>query len=223
MKDKVPVTCPHCGHPQLEPAQAYSTVCRGCRRHFLVQEALHPVAPPLEPPRELKRFACFTCGGLLEAPVAAQSTMCKHCGSHVDLHDYRVANAVPRNFKTKGRLVIEETGFLFNTESVAGEVILKGRLLGRLTAERSLEIHHSAEIKGSFKTDRLIISAGSIFRWPEVIAVGGADIAGELVANLNAEGKVVLKSTARYFGQLRAGDLVVESGAVWVGTAKVGS
>ena len=53
--------------------------------------------------------------------------------------------------------------------------------------------------------------------------VGAAEIGGELVANLQSAGTVLLRSTARFFGDVEAGNLVIESGAVFVGAAKVGS
>jgi cytoskeletal protein CcmA (bactofilin family) len=220
---KVPVACPKCGHTQLEPAAVYSTVCKSCREHFRVQEVLHPAAKPPSPQRERRQVACFNCGVELDVPLAAQSTMCKRCGSHVDLRDYQIAKAVSKNFKTKGRFVIEEGGFLFNTESIAGDAVIKGRLLGKFTAERSLEIHTSAEIKGSFKAGRLVVPAGHHFRWPEIIPVASAEIGGELVANLRAGDTVVLKATARLFGNIQARSLVVEEGAVVVGAVKIGN
>ena len=217
------VTCPKCGHRQGEPPAAYSTVCKKCRQHFRVQDALNPPAAKEEEiPKDRKQIACFKCGAELFVPLAAQTTMCKRCSSHIDLRDYQITNAASKNFKTKGRFVIEESGFLFNTESIVGEAILKGRLLGKLTAERSLAIHTSAQIKGTFKTARLIIPLGNRFRWPETIQLVGAEVAGELVANLQAQGTVILKSTARFFGDVRAGGFVVEEGAVFVGVAKIG-
>jgi cytoskeletal protein CcmA (bactofilin family) len=219
---KVLVACPSCAHTQLEAPQAYSTICKKCGHHFRVQEVLHPPAPPKESPLERKHHVCFKCGGVLEVAATAQSTMCKHCGSHVDLHDYRIANTVAKNFRTKGKLVVEEGGLLLNTETVAGDVVLKGRLLGKLTAERSLEIHTGAEIKGSFWAACLVIPPGHLFRWPEPLKLGNATIAGEVSAKLCVEGIVVLKSTARLFGEVRARHLVVESGAVLVGAVAVG-
>jgi len=53
--------------------------------------------------------------------------------------------------------------------------------------------------------------------------VGGAEIAGELVANLQSEGTIILRSTARMFGDVEAKNLVVEEGAVVVGTIALGS
>ena len=221
--DKVLLTCPKCGHRQPEPPAAYSTVCKKCSQYFRVQDALHPAAKVEEIRKDQRQIACFKCGEELSVAPAAQTTMCKRCSSHVDLRDYQVANAASKNFKTKGRFIIEESGFLFNTESIVGEAILKGRLLGKLTAERSLAIHTSAEIKGSFKTAQLIIPAGNRFRWPETIQLVGADIAGELVANLQAQGTIVLKTSARFFGNMQAGALVMEEGAIFVGAARIGT
>ena len=219
---KVPVPCPHCGHQQLEPPSAISTVCKGGGQYFRVQEALHPEpkAPAAAPAR--KRITCFECGTALEVALSAESTMCKHCSSYIDLHDYHIASAVSKNFKTRGTFVIEPKGYVFNTEAVVGDAVIKGRFLGKLTAERSLTIYSTAEIKGSFTAARLIIPAANHFRWKEPINVGSAQIAGELAASLRAEETIILKSTARLFGDLEAGNLVVEEGAVVVGQARIG-
>ena len=221
--EKRSVICPKCGHTQPEPATAYSTVCKKCRQHFRLQDLQQPAAKAQEPKQGQRRITCFNCSADLDVPLSAQSTMCKRCSSHVDLRDYQIANAVSKNFKTKGRFVIEESGFLFNTESIGGEVILTGRLLGKITAERSLEIHNSAEIKGSLQAAKLIIPEGNRFRWPETLPLVSAEIRGELVANLRARETVVFRSTARFFGDIEAGGLVVEEGAVLVGSMKIGS
>lgn len=215
------VTCPSCGNEQPEPAAAYSTVCKKCRQHFRVQEQLQPAPAAPVPLRETRRVTCFNCKTELDVPAAAQSTMCKRCSTHVDLRDYTIANATSKNFRTKGRFVIQEGAYLFNTDTTAGEVVLKGRFLGKLTAEKSLEIYNSAELKGSFTANLLVIPAGQRFRWPDPLQLGGADIAGELVANLRAKQTVTLRSTARFFGDIEAGGLVMEPGAVFVGKAQI--
>jgi cytoskeletal protein CcmA (bactofilin family) len=104
-----------------------------------------------------------------------------------------------------------------------GDAVIKGRFLGKLIAERSLAIYSTAEIKGTFKAARLIIPVANRFRWNETIKVGSAEIAGELAADLQVEGTIILKSTARLFGDMQAKDLVVEDGAVVVGGVRIGS
>src|SRR5438034_578062 len=225
-QDKVLVACPKCGHTQHEPATAYSSVCKKCRQYFRLEDVLRAApthaAPSPAAPREVKRVTCFQCGTELEVSPSAQSTMCKRCSSHMDLRDYQIASAVSKNFRTRGRFVIEEGGYVFNTETVVTDAVIKGRFLGKLTAEHSLEVHRTAEIKGSFKTGKLIVPAGSLFRWPETITAGGAEISGELIANLKSTGKVILRSTGRWFGNIEARDLKVEDGAVIVGSMRIG-
>jgi cytoskeletal protein CcmA (bactofilin family) len=165
---------------------------------------------------------CFQCGAELDVPVSATSTMCKWCSSHLDLGDYHIIQSISKNFRTHGCLVLEEKGYLLNTDSIVGDAVIKGRLIGKLAARRTLEIHSTAHIKGSFTAGQLVIPAGQHFLWPEVLRVGGAEIAGELVAHLRSTGTVQLKSTARLFGDVQAGHLVVERGAVFVGAAKIG-
>ena len=221
-QDKIWVACPHCGHSQPEPRAAISTVCKKCHSHYLIADALRPPPKAVDSGIARQQITCFECGRTLEVPATAQSSMCKYCSSHVDLQDYRIANATSRNFKTKGSLVLEATGYLFNTETTAGDIVIKGRFLGKLAAERSLTLYTTAEIKGSFTASHLIIPAENHFRWNEPIIAGSAEIAGELAANLQCHGTLTIKSTARLFGDLLARDLVVEAGAVIVGKAHIG-
>ena len=214
---RVPVSCPRCGHEQPESPKAFSTVCKKCGTHFHVQEALHPVAKATEVAVKRRLVTCFDCGTEINAPATAESTMCKKCSRYIDLKDYRIANAVSKNFKTKGSFVIEPKGYVFNTEVIVADAIIKGRLLGKLTVENSLTIFSTAEIKGNFAAGRLIIPAENNFRWKETIKVHSAEIAGELAGNLVAGDEVMFRSTARFFGDVRAKSVRMESGAVIVG------
>ena len=221
-QDKVLVACPHCGHTQSEPRGAFSTVCKKCRGHFRLEKVLNPARKTVERAYDQRRVTCFDCGSELEVAVSAESTMCKRCGHYVDLKDYQITNAVSKNFKTKGTFTVEPKGYVFNTEAIVGNAVLKGRFFGKLLAEHSLTIFSTAEIKGSFQTAHLVIPAANHFRWPEPLKVISAEIAGELANDLRAEGTVVLRSTARLFGDLQAKELVVEEGAVLVGCLRIG-
>src|SRR6185295_3170915 len=184
-QEKILLSCPHCGHQQLEPPSAISTNCRACGRHFRINDV--PAAKPAERTQVGRRVTCFDCHTELEVAPSAESTMCKRCGRYMDLKNYTISNAVSKNFRTKGTFVVETKGYVFNTEVVAGDATLKGRFLGKLFAEHSLTVYSTAEIKGSFKTGRLIIPAENHFRWHEPIKVVSAEIAGELAVNLQAE------------------------------------
>ena len=171
--DRISVTCPRCGHRQLEPRTAYSTICKQCHQHFRLEEVRRLPAQPAKPQLEQRQVRCFQCGTELAVPVTAASTLCKRCGSHVDLADYRITQTVSKNFRTHGRLVIEEKGYVLNSDALVGEAVVKGRFIGKLVAEGTLEINSSANIKGSFTAGRLVIPAGHHFRWPEPLRCRG--------------------------------------------------
>lgn len=222
-KDTVAVACPKCGHVQPEPRTAYSTLCKSCHEHFRVQEALRPAAPSTPRTIEQRRVRCFQCGTELEVAKAAASTMCKRCSSYVDLADYQISQTISKSFRTHGRLVLEEKGYLLNTESLVGEAVVKGRLIGKLATEGLLEIHSSATIKAALLPGRLVIPAGHHFRWLQTLNVRDAEIGGELVADLAGTGTIILKSTCRLFGNVSGANLVIEAGAVFVGAARIGA
>lgn len=220
--DLVQVACPHCGHQQSEPPSAFSTFCKECGQHFRVQEVLNPAPKPKARGPRQKRITCFECGAELDVPVSAESTMCKWCSRYVDLKDHRITSAIAKNFRTKGKFVVETKGYVFNTDTIGGEVVIKGKFHGKLKAERSLTIYSGAEIKGSLTATHLIIPAENHFCWSAPIQTGSAEIAGELAGTLHATGTVLLRSTARCFAEVQAENIIIEEGAVVVGTLKIG-
>jgi cytoskeletal protein CcmA (bactofilin family)/DNA-directed RNA polymerase subunit RPC12/RpoP len=222
LQDKAQVVCPHCGHQQMEPRLAISTNCRQCGRHLLVQELLHPKRKETTKAVEQKRVACFDCGTELDVPLAAKSAMCKRCSSYIDLQDYTINSAVSKNFKTKGRFVVESKGYVFNTNLVAREIVLRGRLIGKIVAENSLTVYSTAELKGTFRAQLLVIPAENCFHWKEPLRLGSADISGELVSDIRADMTVTVRSTGKLFGNVHARNLVVEAGALIVGQCAIG-
>jgi cytoskeletal protein CcmA (bactofilin family)/ribosomal protein S27E len=222
-QDRVLVTCPHCGHQQPESRVAFSTICKSCGHHLRVQEILKPAAKAPESAQKRKLITCFQCGAELQVPDSAESTICKRCSAYVDMHDYNITSALGKNFRTKGTFVVEPKGCVFNTDSIVGDAVIKGKYHGKLTTERSLTIYSTADIKGSLAAGRLIIPDKNHFRWLVQIKVGSAEITGELAADLWAEGTVVVKAAARLFGNVDARNLVIEDGAVVVGKMQIGS
>jgi cytoskeletal protein CcmA (bactofilin family) len=147
--------------------------------------------------------------------------MCKRCSAYIDLLDYEISSAVSKNFRTKGTFILQPKGYVFNTEAVVGEAVIRGKFIGKLIAERSLTLHSTAEIKGTFTSGCLIIPASNHFHWKDQIKVGAAEISGELVASLKAEAGIRVKVGGRLFGDIEAPSVVVEGGGVLVGEARI--
>ena len=221
-QDKALVVCPKCGHQQPESRAAISSNCKQCGQYLRVQELINPVAKAEVKAPQQTRVHCFDCGTEQDVPSAAQSAMCKRCSSYIDLQDYTINSAVSKNFRTKGRFVIEGKGYVFNTTVVARDVVLKGQLIGKVAAEHSLTIYATAEIKGTFQTPLLIVPSDNAFHWRDLVRVGSVEVRGELVGNVHAESTVMVRSSGRLFGNVQARHLVVEEGALIVGRMRIG-
>ena len=198
-------------------------MCRKCGGHFHVQEALNPAPKTARVAHRNRRVTCFECGAELEVAASAESTMCKWCSRYVDLQDYRITVPIAKNFKTKGAFVIEARGNVFNSETIGGDVVIKGKFKGKLHAERSLTIYSGADVKGTLTAARLIIPAENHFAWTGPLAVGSAEIAGEFAGRVSAAETITLKATGRMFGDVETRNLVVEDGAVLVGHLQIGA
>src|SRR6185369_9837375 len=107
-------------HQQAEPRSGISSVCKKCGQHLRVQEILNPPKKTAEAAPERRRITCFECSAELEVPLSAESTMCKKCSRYVDLKDYSITSTVSKNFKTKGAFVVEDKGYVLNTEAIVG-------------------------------------------------------------------------------------------------------
>jgi cytoskeletal protein CcmA (bactofilin family) len=201
---------------------AFSATCKGCGQYLRIQELLKPAAKAPPATRERKHIVCFDCAAEFDVPVGAQSTMCKKCSSYIDLADYSISNAVSKNFKTKGSFQILPTGYVFNSETLVREAVIKGRFIGKLVVEGSLTLHSTAQIKGSFTAARLVVPAANQFRWDAELKVGSVEVEGELVANLNVR-SVCVKAQGRLLGTIKAQSLLAEAGAVVMIYAQIGA
>lgn len=196
-------------------------MCHGCGK--TIRGGPKPTTPPAPSVPDRKRVTCFDCSAEVDIETGLPSAKCHQCGASLDLRDYRVYDVGSKHIKTKGAFIVEPRGYLFDSEAIVGEAIIRGKFHGKLVAERSLTVYTSTEIQGSFSTAHFVLPPAHRFRWKEPIAVNSAEIAGELTADLRAAGTIVLKATARVFGSVEAKSLVVEEGAVVVGPARVGN
>ncbi|HWN95737.1 MAG TPA: polymer-forming cytoskeletal protein [Methylomirabilota bacterium] len=222
-QEKALVLCPHCGHQQPEPRAAISSNCRKCGQYLRIQELLNPTPKAQTKAPDQKRVNCFDCGTEVEVPAAAKSAMCKRCSSYIDLQDYTINSGVSKNFRTKGRFVVEAKGYVFNTDIIAREIVVRGKVIGKLAAEQSLTIYSTAEIRGAFRTPLLVVPAQNVLHWREPLRVGSVEISGEVVSHIEAELTVTVRASGRLFGNVRARNLVMEEGAILVGTVNVGN
>jgi cytoskeletal protein CcmA (bactofilin family) len=218
----VRLDCPHCGAGQDVPRDAISGTCTACYRHLRIEELLNP-KPRVERAVAVRNVQCLECRTAIAVAPEAVSCWCPKCSKHLDLSDRTIAGTVCREVSTLGTLTLEKSGCLVNCRAVVGAARLAGRFEGSLWVEGALEIAGTARVKGTLRhVGTLKILAGAAFAWPEPVTVSSADIGGDVSGSLTAAGVVRLRPGGRFRGDLRAGGLVVDEGAVLVGNVRTG-
>jgi hypothetical protein len=220
---KVVVACPACGHQQPEPITAYSTVCKKCRKHYRVQEATPSRRRPSCPRRAtLAASSVLTAARNSMCPLRRNRRCARSAAATSTCAITRFTNATSKNFKTRGRFVIEEGAYLFNTDTTANEVVLKGRFLGKLTAEKSLGgLQHfrtegNLHLRTCLSFLRVIGFAGRM-PFNSAALTSPANWWQTFARNRRSRSAQRRASLA----MLKPRGLVIEPGAVFVGQAKI--
>lgn len=85
-----------------------------------------------------------------------------------------------------------------------GNIRIEGRILGNIKSKSKVALGHSSHIEGN-------------------ISAQNADIEGEVKGKIDIAEVLVLKSTAVIHGDISTGKLVVEPGAVFNGSCRMGT
>ena len=82
------------------------------------------------------------------------------------------------------------------------DLVFDGKIEGEIQSNATLTIGKSAHVQGELKTKSVIIH-------------------GSVQGNIDAAERVELKATAQLIGDLRAGRIIIEDGATFVGKSEV--
>lgn len=99
--------------------------------------------------------------------------------------------------------MIGEGTVLEGTLSSAGDIHIRGRLIGKVEAEGRVVLAQEGVVEG------------------ELLA-SNADIAGRVEGDVRVETRLILKGTARIEGNIYTNRLVMEEGAVYNGQCEMG-
>jgi cytoskeletal protein CcmA (bactofilin family) len=82
------------------------------------------------------------------------------------------------------------------------DLVFDGKIEGEITSNATLTVGKSAHVQGEVKSKSIIIH-------------------GSVQGNIDAAERVELKATAQLIGDLRAGRIIIEDGATFVGKSEV--
>lgn len=230
---KVPTSCPHCGHVQLEPKGLISTYCRGCSSHYAVGEAKPPpivTGPPAKPsvlrrliPKYRRRVVCHECGHEHAVTLELAATLCPGCGTGIELRDLEIARHSTREISTHGTVHVGKNAFLNSTRIVCGGLFVEGRVAGRITCSGTVRLRGHGICRSQIHARNLIIDRGTQLRFPSTIHVENALIRGHVEANIVCSGTLHVGRNGGLDGDVQARALTVDKGAFFVGDVEVSS
>lgn len=228
---KVPTSCPHCGHVQLEPKGLISTYCRGCSSHYSVGEtkpAAVTVGAPAKPsvlrkllPKYRRRVVCHECGHEHAVTLELGATVCPGCGTDIDLRDIEIARHSTREIFTQGAVHVGRGAFLNSTRIVCGSLFVEGRVAGKITCSGTVRLRGHGICRSQIAAKNLLIDRGSQLRFPYTVHVEHALIRGHVEADIVCSGTLHVGRNGGLDGDVQARALSVDKGAFFVGAVEV--
>lgn len=104
---------------------------------------------------------CTHCGEPSEVGQRAMSVFCPHCKKRLILEDFKVTSyRGVREFATCGDIVIEKRGHVAAMIKV-GNLTVKGKVQGSITARGFVKIHKTAQLQGDIQAPTLKVASGA--------------------------------------------------------------
>jgi len=183
----------------------------------LRQRLLRLLFPP-KPPREI---SCFDCGHHYTAAAEAQSSQCPRCCCYVSLLDYVIDGPWNRRIQTRGNVVILKSGTVSGCALQCHHLTVLGELGSSVDCSGDLTIRGHGKVMGTVKCQHLRIQRGARVEFFHPVTAASATIAGQARGQIFCAGTVTLEKRSHLQGFIRAGAIVVKSGAKHTGTLEI--
>ena len=231
--EKISADCPHCGFTQLESAYAKSTFCRKCGQHYSIEKLLAKEATSLKGPgffekltklvtrESIRDVACFSCGHKQSVSSAAQSSLCPHCGSYIDLRDFKIAGPFGRSIQTQGEVHITSRGECSSAKVGCNSASIEGKLRGSLFATHEVHLKTKERILGSIETKLLVVEKRCDCEVVRTVKAQAIEIFGRISANVFCDGQVKINKGGILEGSLHARSIVVDKGGIFSGDLSI--
>ncbi len=109
-----------------------------------------------------KTVVCTHCQNECEVAKRAMSVFCPHCRKRLILEDYAIKNYTSvRELVTCGDVVVEKRGHV-RARVKAGNLTVRGKIQGDVTARGSVKIGKTAHLIGDLEASILEIEDGAV-------------------------------------------------------------
>ncbi len=123
----------------------------------------------------VKHVICTNCEQGSEVARRAMSVFCPHCKKRLILEDYKIRSYYAvREFSTCGDIVVERGGHVVAPIKV-GNLTVKGKVQGRVTARGRVNICKTGWFKGELNAPILCVEGGAVLNGFLRIGAAGGD------------------------------------------------
>ena len=236
---KIQITCPHCGFDQHESPFAQTTICRRCNEHFAIGKKAAPIKGAPSAPRDkesasffdkvagifqterIRTIRCHHCSGEQQLSSRARSSLCPHCGTYIDLKDFKVMTVFSRTINTQGQVYVTPKGDLTSVKALCGEAIVRGKVSGNLICSGETRIKYKGRLLGGIESYEVVIEKGSEVEFVRPIKAKRMRIAGKVSARVMAE-HISIGTTGSLEGTIYAKSITIDRGGIFHGELVIG-
>jgi len=109
-----------------------------------------------------KTVICTHCAQPTEVGRKAMSVFCPHCKKRLILENFKIKSYYAvRDFATCGDIIVEKGGHVVAPIKV-GNLTVKGKVQGTVTARGEVRIQKTGSVKGDIKAPALHIEQGAV-------------------------------------------------------------
>ena len=157
------IVCPHCQGTLYISVHCMIIHCRHCNQQINVRELLEPVEQKKKDVIKKRKLCCYKCGKEILVDKTSQAVMCKYCYHRNDLSDHKVKTIFGTVLQTHGQLYLLKKGIIETSTLQVGSAIIRGKIIGDITAYGTVEILKRGEVIGNITCRKLIVRKGGTF------------------------------------------------------------
>lgn len=236
---KINIACPHCGFDQTESPFAQTTICRRCGEHFVIGKKAAPAKGSPASPSEkeapsffdkvaavfhrerMREIRCHQCHSVQHLSSRARSSLCPHCGTYIDLKDFKVVGVFSRGINTQGTVYITPKGDLTSIKVLCGEAIVRGKLSGNLVCSGETRVRYKGRLLGAIDGHDVYVEKGSDVEFVRPIKAQHLRISGKVSARVMAD-HISIGPTGSLEGTIYAKSITIDRGGIFHGELVIG-
>lgn len=170
---------------------------------------------------QIRTIRCHQCSTEQQLSSSARSSLCTHCGTYIDLKDFKVATVFSRSINTQGSIFVSPKGDLTSIKALCGEAIVRGKVSGNLICSGETRIKYKGRLLGGIESHEVIIEKGSDVEFVRPIKAKRMKILGKMSARVMAD-HISIGTTGALEGTIYAKSITIDRGGVFHGELVIG-